>query len=103
MLRYLVSRLAASMAPDLPLGTLIVNWTGSLLTGAMGGAVAAHLPSGLRMLLLAGFVGGFTTFSTFTYETAELLRSREVWPALGNVVLSVVGGAALALLGAMLP
>ena len=103
MLRYLVSRLAARVAPEFPLGTLIVNWAGSLLTGAMGGAIALRLPSDLRILLLAGFLGGFTTFSTFTYETAALLRARELRPALGNLVLSVVGGAALALLGAMLP
>ncbi len=103
MLRYLVSRLAAPVAPEFPLGTLLVNWTGSLLTGAMGGALAAHLPSGLRMILLAGFLGGFTTFSTFTYETAQLLRARARLAALGNLVLSVGGGAALALLGAMLP
>ncbi len=103
ILRLLISRLAARIAPQLPLGTLLVNWSGSLLTGAMGGAIARHIPSPLSSMLLLGFLGGFTTFSTLTYESAELLHARELLPAVGNLALSVGGGAALALLGAMRP
>lgn len=100
ILRYLVSRLAARVAPELPLGTLAVNWTGSWLTGLLGGALAAHLPGPVRTVLLAGLLGGFTTFSTFTYETAGLMEERELTWAVLNFALSVLGGLAFAALGA---
>ena len=100
ILRYLVSRIGARVAPELPLGTLAVNWTGSLLTGLLGGALASHLPGPTRTVLVTGLLGGFTTFSTFTYETAGLMEERELpWAAL-NFALSVLGGFAFAVLGA---
>ncbi len=99
ILRYLVSRLMARFAPDLPYGTLLVNWTGSWLVGLLGGAVSQRIPGALLTPIVAGLLGGFTTFSTFTYETAELVQSGELLPAIANLALSVVGGALLALLG----
>ena len=99
ILRYLLSRLLARIAPELPFGTLIVNWTGSLLTGVLGGALARRIPGVTLAVLVAGLLGGFTTFSSFTYETMELVQARELLPAAGNVALSLLGGAAFVLLG----
>lgn len=74
-----------------PLGTLLVNVTGSLLIGVVmrwataGGAV----PLEARLFLVTGVCGGYTTFSTFSYETARLLEDGDQSRALLYVVLSV--------------
>jgi fluoride exporter len=71
---------------DFPAGTLAVNILGSLVIGVVmslsidRGLVDAEL----RILLTTGFCGGFTTMSTFSYETIALLRSGEHWLAFGN-------------------
>ncbi len=98
--RYWTSRAAARIAPsEFPYGTLAINWTGSFLTGLLAGAAALSLPRPVSLVLLSGFLGAYTTFSTFTYESAALLRSGERGQAVWNLVLHVGGGAALALLG----
>jgi CrcB protein len=75
-----------------PVGTLVVNLTGSFLLGllwryALG--VQAISPE-VRALLTTGFCGGYTTFSTFSYETAVLLEERAVFRAGSYIALSVV-------------
>lgn len=77
-------RLSAS---DFPVGTLAVNLVGSLLIGVF---ISLSLERGLigaqtRLLLATGFCGGFTTMSTFSYETLALLRDGQTLLALGNV------------------
>jgi CrcB protein len=81
-----------------PSGTLVVNVLGSF---AIGLVMALSLERGaidddLRILLTSGFCGGFTTMSTFSYETLALLRDGEQLLALGNV-----GGTLVACLGAV--
>lgn len=80
-----------------PVGTLIVNITGSFLLGlllryALG---SEAISPEVRALLTTGFCGGYTTFSTFTYETAILLEEGEYWRAgayiLVSVLLSLIG------------
>jgi CrcB protein len=85
------------VGPNFPVGTLVVNVTGSLLLGflwryALGTNVVS--PE-IRALLTTGFCGGYTTFSTFTYETMVLIEDGEATRAglyiLLSVVLSLVG------------
>jgi CrcB protein len=101
VLRYLVSgwiqRLSGSAL--FPYGTLGVNVLGCLIIGLLGGwADNAELFSpAARLFLLVGLLGGFTTFSTFGYETMALLRDKELGSALAYVGLHlVVGFAAVA-------
>ena len=77
-----------------PLGTLIVNLVGCLLIGFLGSLLTgpAIVREEVRLALLVGFLGGFTTFSTYGYETLALLSDREWWWAGANVMLSNVVG-----------
>ena len=52
-----------------------------------------------RLFLMIGLLGGFTTFSTFGYETSELLRVGDSWQAIGNALLHVVVGVGAVWLG----
>ena len=76
---------------SLPYGTLLVNVVGSCLLGmVMTFALRSTLLSPeLRLGLTVGFMGGFTTFSTFSYETLRLLEDGSVWQAGANIVLNV--------------
>lgn len=76
--RYLVSGLATSVVgPAWPAGTLAVNVLGSLAMGLLMqlGLDADVLPRELRLALTVGFLGAFTTFSAFSYETVRALES----------------------------
>jgi CrcB protein len=84
-----------------PWATLAINIAGSFAIGVLWGA-AQHQPwfdSWGRYLLVTGVLGGFTTFSAFSLETAALLESGRQAQALGYVVASVLGCVAMALLG----
>ena len=59
-----------------PVGTTVVNLTGSLLLGLLAGLLSAGLPDRLYLVLGTGFLGGYTTFSTACYEVVVLLRRR---------------------------
>lgn len=91
--RYLVSGWVYALAGrGLPYGTLAVNIVGSLLLGLImeGGLRSALLPADLRMGITTGFMGGFTTFSTFSYETVRLLEDGSFVAAGANIVLNVL-------------
>lgn len=82
-----------------PAGTLIINVSGSLLLGFLTGLSAFHAaPDDWRIILGTGFLGGYTTFSTASFETARLLMERKgvasVVNSLGMLVLSVLAAAA---------
>lgn len=91
---YAASAVARLAGPQFPWGTILVNVVGSFIIGliatttAPGGRFAA--PADLRVFIMVGFCGGFTTFSSFSLQTLELLRDGRAGEALGNVVLSVV-------------
>jgi CrcB protein len=77
------------------LGTLIINVTGSLALGVTTGLLGARLrPEHESWLILigVGFCGGYTTFSTFEYETFILVRDGSWWLAVVNVTISVAAG-----------
>jgi CrcB protein len=81
-----VQRLTGS--PSFPWGTLAVNALGCLLIGLLAGLgeVRGPFTPHARVLLLAGLLGGFTTFSAFGYETVQLVRSGQAGLALLNVL-----------------
>lgn len=86
-----------------PFGTLAVNIAGSLIIGFVLGLGAGRflIAPEWRLLLTTGFCGGFTTFSTFSYETLALIEDQQWWAAGGNVLLSVATCLAAAFLGLM--
>jgi CrcB protein len=89
----------ARLAARLPLGTMTINVLGSLLLGAVTGLVAFHgRPSALQLIAGTGFCGGFTTFSTASFEAVRLLQQRRptlaATAALGTLFLTVLAAAA---------
>ena len=104
LLRYGVGRIAvAYLGPTTVMGTFLVNVTGSLALGFFMGLALERsiIPVNLRSLLAIGFLGGYTTFSTFTFESLRLVEDGELFKAglsvLGNVVLGL-GAAYLGIL-----
>jgi fluoride exporter len=101
--RYLVSGWVQSLSGSalFPYGTLSVNVLGCLLIGLLGGWAdnAELLGPSTRLFLLIGVLGGFTTFSSFGYETMALMRDRQLLAASANVGLHVVVGFAAVALG----
>ncbi|HEY0995622.1 MAG TPA: fluoride efflux transporter CrcB [Gemmatimonadaceae bacterium] len=103
--RYLLGTFVQGRAgPSFPLGTLLINIVGSFLIGViLEMALDASAMSPLARLFLAtGFCGGFTTFSTFSYETARLVEEGEATRAVVYVMLSVGVSLTATLLGFML-
>ena len=99
--RHLLNLALNPLTAPLPLGTLVANLSGSYLAGGLIGLLAlrADLDPGLRLLLVTGFMGGLTTFSTFAVEIAQMLQSNRWHVALGAIGLHVVGSIGAALLG----
>lgn len=100
LLRFGVSALSGRLVgEDMPWGTLAVNLLGSFLIGLLAGfAQRDLLARPIRFFLVTGVLGGFTTFSAFSYETVRLMQSS---PAKGmaNAALNLGGGLALAAAG----
>ena len=94
---YLATAIQQRLGASFPWGTIAINLTGSLLLGfIMRYALATPAVSiEMRALLTTGFCGGYTTFSTYSYETAMLLEDgqfgRAATYALGSVVLALAG------------
>lgn len=100
--RYLTGVWATErFGPSFPYGTLLVNVSGSLVLGFLIAALEGRLPlpSDLRFFLGVGFLGAFTTFSSFTVETLLLLRAGEVGAGIANVFVNNLAGLGAALLG----
>jgi fluoride exporter len=87
-----------------PLGTLIVNVSGSFLIGLLMTLLNERwvVHPGWRLVLVVGFLGGYTTFSAFEYETYKAIKDGGPWIGLLNVVGSVVLGYLAVWLGAVL-
>lgn len=103
VLRYGLSGLVQRQLPlsTFPYGTLAVNLTGCLVIGCVAGLAEARqlLGPGARTFVLVGVLGGFTTFSTFGYESLSLLREGEQTRAAANVLAHVALGLAAVWLG----
>jgi len=85
-----------------PLGTLLVNLVGGLGIGLALAWLGRHPDEGLRLLLVTGLLGGFTTFSAFSGESLALLEKGDFGGALFHTLAHVIGALACAALGARL-
>ncbi len=101
--RFLLSGVVHRLMPvsEFPLGTLAVNVTGCLLIGVVNGLAETRQIMGpeMRLFFMIGLLGGFTTFSTFGYETLALIRDAEVLRAMANVALHMFCGLTAVWLG----
>ncbi len=103
--RYLASTaIMQRFGGAFPLGTFIINITGSFLIGLLMTRFTARLDwnPNWRLLLVTGFLGGYTTFSAYEYESLQALRQGAKWIGLLNLVGSVVAGYIAVWLGAVL-
>lgn len=102
VLRFVVSTATYNwLGKAFPYGTLMVNVLGSLLMGFLFVWLTERSawPAEVRSLLLVGFLGAFTTFSTFSMDTLNLIQGGEAGKALLNIVISVLLCIAAAWLG----
>ena len=101
--RYGLSTLVYSLVkqPTFPYANIIINVSGSFLIGVLAELFDTRflVSPNVRIALLTGVLGGYTTFSSFTFETLELLRDGELWLGLANVLASVILGLAAVWLG----
>ena len=102
VLRFLISKwMNAAMISGFPYGTLLVNLAGCFLIGLFYGLAlksSSYSPA-LILFLTTGFCGGFTTFSAFSYENLQLLKTGAYGMAAAYITLSVAGGLILTFLG----
>jgi fluoride exporter len=101
-LRYEVGRIALHrLDPGFPWGTLIVNLAGGLLMGALAGYMFSRHPPdrALWMFVAVGLLGGFTTFSAFSFDLFAMLEQGRIWIAAAYAVGSVVGALGLLFVG----
>lgn len=103
--RYLLTGFAHRLfGESFPYGTFIVNISGCLLFGFLWGYLESRLSmlglgAATRVVLLTGFMGAFTTFSTFAFETVQLLESSQYVSAAVNLAGQTVLGIAFIMLG----
>ena len=94
--RYWLNSLVSERVATFPAGTLVINVLGSLVIGVFAamtgptGRIGSDSRALVSQLVMIGLCGGFTTFSSFSLQTFNLLREREWLYAGGNVLLSVV-------------
>jgi CrcB protein len=103
-LRWWLGVLLNPLFPTLPLGTLAANLVGGLLMGFAMEFLTRHavLPAEARLLVTTGFLGGLTTFSTFSAEVVTLLTRREyLWGSI-TIASHVIGSLAMTIAGIML-
>ncbi|MET3790132.1 fluoride efflux transporter CrcB [Aquamicrobium terrae] len=92
--RYMLSAAAQPISGSLPWGTILINILGSFIIGLFGTLTLAHgrypVSENVRLLVMVGVCGGFTTFSSFSLQTLDLLRSGAMGRAAINIIASVV-------------
>lgn len=100
----LVSAVATALGTAFPYGTIAVNVIGSFLMGAViyASATTDFIDPTLRLVLTTGFLGGFTTYSAFNYETMALLEHGALGRAAANVGVTLVVCLAAGYVGAAL-
>jgi CrcB protein len=103
-LRWGLGVMLNPLFPTLPLGTLSANLLGGLLMGFAMEIITRHavLSPELRLLVTTGFLGGLTTFSTFSAEIVTLLLRKEYWWGTIAIAGHVVGSLAMTILGILL-
>ena len=104
LLRWWLGAWLNPIFPTIPLGTLAANLIGGLLVG-VASAFFTHntaLPPEWRLLIITGFMGGLTTFSTFSVEVVTLIGRQEHWWALGAASGHLVGSLILTGIGILI-
>ncbi len=91
--RYWLSGLAQKLSPRFPFGTLSVNLLGSFMLGLLATLFLEKVivSQEVRLFVLVGLLGAFTTYSTFSFETLNLMRSGEWMFAGANILANVAG------------
>ncbi len=98
--RYSIAIGAARLAPTFPLGTFLANIFGSLFIGIFWCYFdEVHISHEFRLFLFTGFLGGFTTFSTFSRECVQFFKAGEPFQALSYLFLSNITGLGMVALG----
>ncbi|RAK23175.1 CrcB protein [Anoxybacillus vitaminiphilus] len=93
--RYLCSMWLGKITfKSLPLAILLINWSGSLAFGMVAG-ISAKYEIVVSKALTVGFLGAFTTFSTFSLEAVQLLTKKQYGVAIIYIILSIAGSIAL--------
>ncbi|MDR3533553.1 MAG: fluoride efflux transporter CrcB [Rhodopila sp.] len=91
---WLASAMAALTGPRFPWGTLLINIVGSFVIGLVAGLTMTPARVGMhpdiRVFLMTGICGGFTTFSAFSLQTLELMQAGQLVPAFGYAMGSVM-------------
>ena len=105
LLRWVLSLGLNHVWPALPMGTLVANLVGGYLIGLAMALFAQQpqLPPEWRLFVITGFLGGLTTFSTFSAEVVQALNQGRLGWAAATVSVHVVGSLALTLLGLATP
>jgi CrcB protein len=92
--RYFISVAALPISQSLPWGTIVINILGSFIIGLFGTLTLANgrfpVSEDARLFVMVGLCGGFTTFSSFSLQTLDLLRNGAIMRALANIIVSVV-------------
>jgi CrcB protein len=105
LLRFVASTaIMTRFGRSFPLGTMVINVTGSFVIGLLMTLFTERFQpyTNLRLLLVVGFLGGYTTFSSFEWETYSAIRDGGFWIGLANVAGSVTFGYLAVWLGALL-
>jgi CrcB protein len=99
LLRYGLARALASSRAGLPVAVAVVNVLASFVAGC---AIALTSPEDpLRLIVVSGFAGGLSTFSTLSVETVQLVLAGRARTAIASVLVNVVAGLAAVALGAL--
>ncbi len=100
---WLATYIGQRMGTRFPYGTFLINVSGSFLIGLVMTILTerTHLSPTYRYLIPIGFIGGYTTFSTFEYETLRAIQDGQFTIGLLNIVLSVLVGFLMVWTGAM--
>lgn len=93
--------LRARFRTAVPIGTMVINLTGAFLLGVLTGAVAHGAPDTLLVVAGTGFLGGYTTFSTASLETARLVQGERWMAAFVNLAGMLVAAVLAAALGVL--
>ena len=104
LLRWVLGTLLNPVFPTVPLGTVAANLIGGLLVGVASAFFAhnAGLPPEWRLLIITGFLGGLTTFSTFSVEVVTLIGRQEYAWATGAAGVHLIGSLVLTAIGILI-
>lgn len=103
VLRWILAVQFNALFPSIPLGTLAANLGGGYMIGLAIGFFTSHPLVGpeYKLLIITGFLGGLTTFSSFSAEVSLMLQGQRFGWALATISAHVIGSIALTLLGIM--